>query len=228
MIKQEQTERAERAKETWEAVKDEDDLQELEDQTKREEEWKSIQGKKVQSKEEAMAKVDRLKTYLNDDNKGREDDDLILWENQEWYYTLSDIEKEQFHILYDVNNIFNSYREDIKRYKKEYDAFFENPSAYTKSEEKIFYKKAERIASNLHRKLKNYQISNSIWIKNAHMNNLFKIFSDCYNRVKWVIWEYPDALKEMINEFESLNKGLENKNIFQKKTNFYENLQISS
>ena len=232
LIKQEQTERAERAKETWEDMKEEDDLQELEEQTRREEEWH-------ESKEKDLQKADELKGLLNEsddviaknfpwltsENENNwdpnEKDEFMenLWKNQEWYATLSEGEKKQFRILYDISKIFDNNQKNIDEYQKNLSDrdWMSRIWDYTGDERKrkddALEREAKSIVSDLDKEFSKYSRIYS-WVENARVQNLFKLMK--YTSNKWLFMEksYMEVLHEMVDVLKDIKKYLETEKSF--------------
>ena len=232
LIKQEQTERADRAKETWEDMKEEDDLQELEEQTRREEEWH-------ESKEKDLQKADELKGLLNEsddviaknfpwltsENENNwdpnEKDEFMenLWKNQEWYATLSEGEKKQFRILYDISKIFDNNQKNIDEYQKNLSDrdWMSRIWDYTGDERKrkddALEREAKSIVSDLDKEFSKYSRIYS-WVENARVQNLFKLMK--YTSNKWLFMEksYMEVLHEMVDVLKDIKKYLETEKSF--------------
>ena len=243
LIKQEQTERAERAKETWEDVKDEDNLQELEDQTKREE-WKSIQEKKVQSKEEAMAKVTDLMAQLNDNQDTVEENtqqatvvetwkDELVWlldEDQERYNYLGEDEKKQFRIFRDISKILDNNDEKIKEYQEKQKRremmwnYWDVSGDYLKKLDDEIDENAKAIVNGLNKDLNNYSRLHWNEINSTQMKNMFDELKYIFN--KWVFREesYEKVFSEIFDILQDIKKSLKNEKNFKSEVHNIKNI----
>lgn len=230
LIKQEQTERAEMAKETWEDTKEEENLQELEEQARREEEWK-------QSKTQSLEKANELKKSLlegwddviakkfpwltseNWDQNVKDEFMENLWKNQEWYTTLSDDEKKQFRTLYDVSKILDNNQKKIDEYQKNLSDrdWMSRVWDYTGDERKrkddALEREAKLIVSDLDKEFSKYSRIYS-WVENARVQNLFKLMK--YTSNKWLFMEtsYTEVLHEMVDILKDIKKDLETEKSF--------------
>ena len=219
MIKQEQDERKEKVPETEES-------QELDWQAKREEARKDvsekIQGEKDASREENLKKADDLIFKLNGWDKWNNKDELagLLPENQKWYNTLSDNEKKQFRIMYDMGKILDSYEDSIQKYQEEshdldlkVQYWYSNPNSLQR-EFAAHEEKARSIANHLDTKIQEYNMLHGTQIEDAKMQKLFSELKDLFNKGLFQEMNHTTVFKEMVDVLQDIKKSTENEKSF--------------